>query len=73
MNPMVDGMWARQSPDKCDKCVGCNDVRAVVGRRKLSRIVVVEAEVDGPLRLSGAAFPRRGKNDYGMAVVWSRP
>lgn len=71
MNPTVDGMWARQSPDRCDKYVVCNDVRVAVVRWKSSRPLVVEAESGGPFVPSDAVFLRRSKNDLRMTVVWS--
>lgn len=64
-------MWARQSPDRCDKCEGCNDARAVVVRRKLSRMVVIEAGFGGPLGLSDAVFLCRSKNGSERVLVWS--
>lgn len=62
MNLMVDGMWVRQSPDRCDKCVGCNDVLAVAVQRKLSRMVVVEAEIGCPLGMIDAVSLDYGEN-----------
>jgi hypothetical protein len=38
-------MLARQFPDRCDKCVGCNDAHVAVDPQELWKMTVVVEEV----------------------------